>query len=209
MDRDVRQLRKAGWAPIHGGALTPQSGERTEAPGHTLSQRGRRPHRDSHMVPIMLAVARWCSGNHKAASLAGEKMTRVWARAQKLCPPRRKTNGSWMPRAMQGMERITLPQKFRNAPRVVCKGGVRRAAQQPGCPPPPQPPLATQWLCLRTRILGGGGGSRSHAWGPACPRAGPGVWSDSPPCRVQRSPEPRWPPHRMGWTPRGRPVTAS
>lgn len=71
------------------------------------------------MVPIMLAVARWCSGNHKAASLAGEKMTRVWARAQKLCPPRRKTNGSWMPRAMQGMERITLPQKFRNAPRVV------------------------------------------------------------------------------------------
>lgn len=32
---------------------------------------------DSHMVAIMLAVARWCSGNHKAASLAGEKMTRV------------------------------------------------------------------------------------------------------------------------------------
>lgn len=41
----------------------------------------------------------------------------------------------------------------------------------------------------------------SCAWGPACPRAGPGVWSDSPPTESMES-EPRWPPPRTGWTPR-------
>lgn len=32
--------------------------------------------RDSHIEAIMLAVVRWCSGNHRAASLVGEKITR-------------------------------------------------------------------------------------------------------------------------------------
>lgn len=71
------------------------------------------------MVAIMLAVARWCSGNHSAASLAGEKMTRVWARAQRLCPAMRKAKGSLVLGSTQGRARRTLPEKFSHAHRMV------------------------------------------------------------------------------------------
>lgn len=33
------------------------------------------PNSGSHIEAIMLAKARWCSGNHTAASLVGEKTT--------------------------------------------------------------------------------------------------------------------------------------
>lgn len=41
----------------------------------------------SHMEAIILAVARWCSGNQRAASLVGVKITRGWARAHRVWPP--------------------------------------------------------------------------------------------------------------------------
>lgn len=81
-----------------------------------------------------MAVARWCSGNHKAASLAGEKTTRVWARAQRLCPPMRKANGSWIPPTMKGKVRNTLPAKFSHAHTMVCRDGVGALPGQPGLP---------------------------------------------------------------------------
>lgn len=75
------------------------------------------------MVPIMLAVARWCSGNHKAASLAGEETTRVWARAQRLCPLMKKAKGLGILTGKHGTARSTLPEKFNHAPRIVCRNG--------------------------------------------------------------------------------------
>lgn len=75
------------------------------------------------MVPIMLAVARWYSGNHKAASLAGEEMTRVWARAQRLWPLMKKAKGLGILTAKHGTARSKLPEKFNHAPRIVCRNG--------------------------------------------------------------------------------------
>lgn len=66
MDGDMCQLRVAGWSPAPRRSPHPPGAGSAEVPGHALSQRGRRPHpRDSHTVPIMLAVALWCSGNHR------------------------------------------------------------------------------------------------------------------------------------------------
>lgn len=42
-----------------------------------------------HIEAIMLAVARWSSGNQRAASLVGAKMMSGWAPAQRHCPTRR------------------------------------------------------------------------------------------------------------------------
>lgn len=81
-----------------------------------------------------MAVARWCSGNHTAASLAGEKMTKVWATAQRPCPPMKKANGACIPIAVLGRARSTLPAKFSHAPRTVCRDKVRGTAR-PACTP--------------------------------------------------------------------------
>lgn len=170
------------------------------------ARRNHQPHpQDSHMVPIMLAVARWCSGNHSAASLAGEKMTRVWARAQRLCPLMRKANGSWTLTSMQGTERSTLPAKFSHAHRTVCGGGVRSTAW-PADSPPNTWPLPTA-----PGILPGdpGQGRKPTLRDPTLFPRGPCVGSDSQPSAAQWSPETRWLPHQTGWTPQGRPLRAS
>lgn len=188
-----------------GGALCPP---RAGTPRWlTAGARQPRP-RSSHMVPIMLAVARWCSGNHREASLAGEKMTRDWARAQRLCPLMRKAYGSWVPMNVQDRARSTLPAKFSTAHRTVC--GMRSRAllagpdAHPALPPPCRPAGLVAPPGHRPRP-----GEEATLRNPARSQSGPGVGSSSPPSGARWSPEPRWPPRRTGWTPRGRPARAS
>lgn len=142
---------------------------------------------NSPMVPTMLAVARWCSGNHKAASLAGEKMTRVWARAQRLWPPIRRANGVWIPNNTEGRVRSTLPAKFSHAHRMVCR-------EQSGALPGDS---------------GLGGAMASQPSGPCPNPQQPWYGSNSLPSGAPLSPESRWPPGRTGWPPPGRPERAS
>lgn len=39
-----------------------------------------------HIVAIVVAIARWLSGNHRAATLAGVNITKVWPHAAITCP---------------------------------------------------------------------------------------------------------------------------
>lgn len=138
-------------------------------------------------------------GKPQAASLAGE-MTRVWARAQRLCPPVRKANGSW---------RLVVMQQS-SATHIGRSAGLGSEEL------PTSPDSPFQHPNLHPPCNGWGPGSREEVMAleptfgdTAHPRAGPGVGSDSPPSGAQQSPEPRWPPRRMGWSPPGRPVRAS
>lgn len=69
----------------------------------------------------MLAVARWWSGNHRAASLVGAKTMRGWAKAPRVCP--NITIGYWILKLSPGSvprNRSTAPSMFSQAPRISC-----------------------------------------------------------------------------------------
>lgn len=83
------------------------------------------------MEASILADARWCSGNHSAASLVGVKMIRGWARALRVWPSITTRNMRSEPFSFDvPRKRSSAPSMFSQAPRTSCGGKGQKVKEQ-------------------------------------------------------------------------------